>query len=165
MTVYDLYNLAFALFTEHYYLPSVPPLHIRPGEGEGLIAEVKDSTVHLYETDLPTELIVHIFLHELGHIRSAEWEPKAEGDISPCLRIGYMIWSEWIAERLARNVDGLELVWPEEELTPELVYRHLEDMPGLEETLEEIGEGPVGTEALEEIGSVYLREVCSISVW
>ena len=100
MTVYDLYNLAFALFTARYELHTVPQLAIRPGEGEGLIAEVKGGAIYLYDPDLPTELLVHIFLHEMGHVKSFEWVPsvcmatEVEGDISPCLRIGYMIWSD-----------------------------------------------------------------------
>ena len=165
MTIHDLYAHAFALFTEHYYLPTIPPLHIRPGEGGGLIAEVKGGAVHLYELNIPTELIVHTLLHEMGHIKAFEWQPKVEGDISPCLRIGYLIWSEWIAEHLAQMVDGEEWTWGEEELTPELVYRHLESMPELGETLEGLGEGEVEPEALEEVGSVYLRERCCLAAF
>ena len=115
MTIFELYNLAFALFTEHYYLPSIPPLAIRPGERDDLIAEVKGGAIYLYDPDIPAELLLHTLLHELGHLKSFEWEPKVEGDISPCLRIGYLIWSEWIAERLARQVDGLKWMRPEEE--------------------------------------------------
>ena len=165
MTIHDLYSHAFTLFTARYPLRSIPPLLIRPGEGDGLIAEVRNKKIFLYDPDLPAELIVHILLHELGHIKSFEWQPKVEGDISPCLRIGYLIWSEWIAEHLARMVDGEEWTWGEEELTPGLVYRHLDEMPELGDALEEIGEGEVEPEALEEVGCVYLRERCCLAAF
>ena len=74
MTIYELYAYAFALFTARYMLPALLQLAVCPGEGDRLIAEVRNNAIRLYETDQPKKLLVHTLLHELGHVKSFEWE-------------------------------------------------------------------------------------------